>query len=101
MSDPNRIPVFQHSAAEHFGISCRKGESISGLGHYDALWVMGGPMDVWQENKHPWLQMEATKQGESSPFLRNLPARIMLCMDRGICRYWGDTVCSGLLLTGI
>ena len=59
MSDPNRIPIFQHSPAEHFGISCRKGESISGLGHYDALWIMGGPMDAWQENKHPWLQMEA------------------------------------------
>jgi GMP synthase-like glutamine amidotransferase len=30
-------------------------ESIDG---YDALWVLGGPMDVWQEDEYPWLKAE-------------------------------------------
>mgnify|MGYP003326427276 CR=1 FL=1 len=25
---------------------------------YDALWVMGGPMNVWEENRYPWLVQE-------------------------------------------
>ena len=25
---------------------------------YDGLWVMGGPMVVWQEDAHPWLKDE-------------------------------------------
>ena len=25
---------------------------------YDALWVMGGPMNVWEENRYPWLVKE-------------------------------------------
>lgn len=34
------------------------GEPIPDLGGYDALWVMGGPMDVWQKEKYPWLEAE-------------------------------------------
>ncbi len=34
------------------------GESIPPLGGYDGLLVMGGPMDVWEENKHGWLVPE-------------------------------------------
>ena len=25
---------------------------------FDALWVMGGPMNVWEEDKYPWLIQE-------------------------------------------
>ena len=25
---------------------------------FDALWVMGGPMNVWEENRYPWLVQE-------------------------------------------
>lgn len=34
------------------------GEPIPDLAAYDALWVMGGPQDVWQEVEHPWLADE-------------------------------------------
>jgi GMP synthase-like glutamine amidotransferase len=65
--------VFQHIAVEHPGIFrelMRKdgitwdaveldtGEPIPPLSGYDALLVFGGPMDVWQEAKHPWLIAE-------------------------------------------
>lgn len=68
-----RVLVFQHIAIEHPGIfrdffredgvdwtavELDEGEPIPDLGDYDALWVMGGPMDVWQEDAHPWLVRE-------------------------------------------
>ncbi len=64
------ILVFQHIAIEHPGIfrdflredgvrwtavELDAGEPIPELSGYDALWVMGGPMDTWQEAAHPWL----------------------------------------------
>ncbi|MEX0344526.1 MAG: type 1 glutamine amidotransferase [Rhizobiaceae bacterium] len=67
------ILVLQHADVEHPGI-LRKfldedghrmtqveldhGESIPDIDGFDALWVMGGPMDVWQEDEHPWLKGE-------------------------------------------
>jgi len=36
------------------------GEAIPSLDNFDALMVMGGPMDVWQKESHPWLQAEIT-----------------------------------------
>ncbi len=68
-----RILVFQHIAIEHPGIfraflaadgvawdaiELDAGEAIPPLDGYDALWVMGGPMDVWEEAEHPWLVAE-------------------------------------------
>ena len=65
--------VFQHIACEHPGIfrsflreaqiewdtvEFDKGDTIPRLDCYDALWVMGGPMDVWEEEKFPWLKEE-------------------------------------------
>ena len=73
MKKPSRILVFQHIAAEHPGIfreflyeddieycpiELDEGESIPDLNEFDALWVMGGPMDVWEEEKYPWLVSE-------------------------------------------
>jgi GMP synthase-like glutamine amidotransferase len=70
---PMRLLVFQHIAIEHPGIfrdflaadgvawdavELDAGEPIPPLSGYDALWVMGGPMDVWQEEQHPWLVAE-------------------------------------------
>lgn len=34
------------------------GEPIPDLAAFDALWIMGGPQDVWQEAEHPWLAGE-------------------------------------------
>ena len=62
--------VFQHVPIEHPGSFCPlwqadgitwdtveldAGDAIPDLEPYDALIVMGGPMDVWQEDLHPWL----------------------------------------------
>jgi GMP synthase-like glutamine amidotransferase len=68
-----RLLVFQHIACEHPGIFRKfleedqigwdavrlyQGEAIPRLRDYDALWVMGGPMDVWDVDEHPWLVEE-------------------------------------------
>ncbi len=62
--------VFQHLDCEHPGslrqfleadgvawdaVNLDQGEQIPALDDYDALWVMGGPMDVWDVKEHPWL----------------------------------------------
>ena len=68
------ILVLQHEKVEHPGIfreflaedghswtaiELDEGEPLpSSLDGYDALWVLGGPMDVWQEKEHPWLVAE-------------------------------------------
>ncbi len=68
-----RILVFQHVEVEHPGIfrefwsdaghlldqiELDQGDRIPDLSCYDLLVVMGGPMDVWQEDVHPWLVPE-------------------------------------------
>lgn len=68
-----RILVFQHVDVEHPGVfrdfwdakghtrhtvELDEGEPIPDLGPFDLLAVMGGPMDVWQEARHPWLVPE-------------------------------------------
>lgn len=65
-----RLLVFQHIACEHPGIFRRflqedgiawdaveldAGQTIPALDNYDMLWVMGGPMDVWDIEDCPWL----------------------------------------------
>lgn len=65
-----KILVFQHLDCEHPGslrghldrdgvhwdvVELDQGEAIPPLEGYDALWVMGGPMDVWDTDDHPWL----------------------------------------------
>lgn len=68
-----RILVFQHIACEHPGtfrdfmradgvavdaVELDADEPIPPLDAFDALMVMGGPMDVWQKDEHPWLEAE-------------------------------------------
>lgn len=69
-----RLLVLQHADCEHPG---KFREFLAEDGHsydtialdegaplpqscegYDGLWVLGGPMDVWQEDAHPWLIAE-------------------------------------------
>lgn len=65
-----RFLVLQHVDVEHPGIfrefwradghdwdavELDVGEKIPALVDYDAMVVMGGPMDVWQEDTYPWL----------------------------------------------
>ena len=73
MKKLSRILVFQHAASEHPGsfrnylqedgiewcpVVLNEGALIPDLEGFDALWVMGGPMDVWEEEKYPWLRRE-------------------------------------------
>lgn len=67
--------VLQHIDVEHPGIfrefmreegvrwdtvELDQGEAIPDVSDYDALIVMGGPMDVWEEDAHGWLAQEKT-----------------------------------------
>ena len=73
MGGTMKILVLQHERIEHPGVfreflkedghswdavELDEGEALPSLDGYDALWVMGGPMDVWQEEAHPWLADE-------------------------------------------
>ncbi|MEE9300309.1 MAG: type 1 glutamine amidotransferase [Alphaproteobacteria bacterium] len=68
-----RVLVLQHAAIEHPGIfrdffeadgiewhavELDEGETIPPLADYDVMWVMGGPMDTFEEEAHPWLVPE-------------------------------------------
>ena len=65
--------VLQHINIEHPGIFLKfmkedniqldtieldENEKIPNLDKYDAMIVMGGPMDTWQEKTYPWLKQE-------------------------------------------
>ncbi len=67
------ILVLQHARCEHPGsfrtflcedghswvsVELDEGERLPSLDGFDALWVLGGPMDVWEEDRHPWLVEE-------------------------------------------
>ncbi len=68
-----KLLVFQHIACEHPGVFRKflredgvawdavefdAGDTIPPLDDYDMLWVMGGPMDVWDIEECPWLVAE-------------------------------------------
>ena len=69
-----RILVLQHARVEHPGafrkmlrddghswesIELDEGEPVpEAMDGFDALWVLGGPMDVWEEHHHGWLRGE-------------------------------------------
>ena len=75
------ILVLQHERVEHPGvfrdflredghawnaIELDEGEKLpANTDGYDALWVLGGPMDTWQEDIHPWLSEEKEFIGEA------------------------------------
>ena len=73
MKSKTQLLVFQHVDCEHPGslrnflaedqvewhpVNLHSGDDIPHLEDYDALWVMGGPMDVWDIDTCPWLVQE-------------------------------------------
>lgn len=84
-----KLLVLQHATVEHPGIfrdflkedghsydavELDQGETLPDLEGYEGLWVMGGPMDVWQEDAYPWLKEEKAfireaVEGRGLPFL--------------------------------
>ena len=68
-----KLLILQHVRAEHPGIfrsflhedghewvsvQLDEGETPPSLAGFDGLWVMGGPMDVWEVDSYPWLRDE-------------------------------------------
>ena len=68
-----RALVFQHMDQDHLGrfngilaedgvavdtVMLHKAGTIPSLKSYDYLFVLGGAMDVWEEEAHPWLVTE-------------------------------------------
>jgi GMP synthase-like glutamine amidotransferase len=68
-----RALVFQHLAVEHPGslgpildragvdivtVELDEGDAVPDLDPFDLLIVMGGPMDVWEEDRYPWMPLE-------------------------------------------
>ncbi len=52
------LQLLKEDGHSYHGINLGVGEAIPTLDNYDGLWVMGGPMDVWEEEKYPWLVNE-------------------------------------------
>jgi GMP synthase-like glutamine amidotransferase len=68
-----RALVFQHLAVEHPGslgpmlestgvdivtVELDEGDAVPDLDPFDVLIVMGGPMDVWEEDRYQWMAPE-------------------------------------------
>jgi GMP synthase-like glutamine amidotransferase len=88
-----RVLVFQHMSLAHPGIfrdclradgiawdvvALEAGEPIPELEGYDALLVMGGAQDVWQEAEHPWLRAE--KQAIRAAVLEHEMPYLGICL---------------------
>ena len=110
-----RLLVFQHIAVEHPGIlrdflaadgiawdvvelDC--GEAIPALDAYDGLWVMGGPMDVWEEQRYPWLVQE--KAAISEAVVERELAYFGLCLGHQLlAAALGGAVAKGTAEVGV
>ena len=40
---------------EFYEIDLHAGDQIPDIENFDALWFMGGSINVWQEREYPWL----------------------------------------------
>ena len=68
-----KVLILQHTAGEHPAafsdhiaqagdpacvVHLYRGETIPNIARFDAMIVMGGPMDVWDTTDYPWLRAE-------------------------------------------
>lgn len=68
-----RALILQHTAGEHPGafsdhiaaagdsahvVHLYRGDVVPDAAPFDPMIVMGGPMDVWEDDAHPWLASE-------------------------------------------
>ena len=111
-----KILVLQHADTEHPGafrrfleedghdwvpVELDAGETPPALDGFDALWVMGGPMDTWEEDKHPWLRAEKdlireAVEGRGMPFMG-------VCLGHQLlaCALGGDCARAGVPEIGV
>ena len=52
------LKLLEEDGHFYHSVNLSAGEEIPLLDNFDGLWVMGGPMDVWEEEKYPWLVKE-------------------------------------------
>lgn len=100
-----KLLVLQHADCEHPGffrqllaqdghewvaVELDAGETPPPLDGFDGLWVLGGPMDTWQEDEHPWLADEKALIREAVE-ARGLPY-FGLCLGHQLlaCALGGD-----------
>lgn len=68
--DPGSLGPLMAEAGMHLTVvELDEGEPIPSLDEFDLMLVMGGPMDVWQEEEHPWL---ATEKAAIREWVRDL-----------------------------
>lgn len=80
-----KVLVLQHVDVEHPGtfrdffredgvrwdvVHLDRGDPLPDLAPYDCMLVMGGPQDVWEEDRYPWLAPEKAAIGEFVSELR-------------------------------
>lgn len=61
-------PMIENAGHSWYPVHLDEGQPVpdrAALEDYDALWVMGGPMDVWEEEDHPWLKAEKALVAEA------------------------------------
>ncbi len=59
--DPGALgPLLVEAGMRLTTVELDEGEEIPDLEAFDLLLVMGGPMDVWEEDDYPWLVAEKT-----------------------------------------
>lgn len=50
--------IWDAKGFERVTVELDEGDAIPALEDFDLMAVMGGPMDVWEEDAHPWLKAE-------------------------------------------
>jgi GMP synthase-like glutamine amidotransferase len=56
---PAELTTWAHAENHSLkGTHVYKGESLPDPNTYDMLWILGGPMNVYEENLYPWLHKE-------------------------------------------
>lgn len=73
VDDPGRFgPLLDARGIAWDCIQVQTGTAVPPLSSYDALWVLGGPMNVWEQSEYPWLvsEKEAIREAVRE---RNMP----------------------------
>lgn len=91
-------PLFAGAGHSVSTVHLDEGEPVPTLDGVDAVWIMGGPMDVFEEDIHPWLVAEkalireAVQQRDLPVFGICLGHQLIADALGGACAYGGAEV---------